>query len=344
MFSPKLTSHLTRSSNFDMPLNQAAELYTVSKYLGSGSFCDVFLLEPKNQDNQLPPLAINVARSDEKNPPRYLHDRIRRIAPRDRLKITQKPSSNIKFRENAVKTMSAEFTYASEILNPLDNPHIPRYYDHGYVNGAYCFIRDVGTECLKDILELLGHLKVTGALFFAGFILQALSDVLEAGKAKGILTIHGDVKPGNVFDYMLGDWGIGGHFYGEKIPSSEDLVVDIKAKGSPVQMAPELWNYQLHQTTDVYALGICLYRMLTGQDPYAEMRDEETDEYMPYYFLKDIHETATMIPLENCPELNELLAGMLEKDPTKRIPHKPLLAIFRKLQDNPPKYKAPRSY
>ena len=87
--------------------------------------------------------------------------------------------------------------------------------------------------------------------------------------------VHRDVKPGNIFvapngQVKLTDFGIA------KIIGQENLETTRMGLGSPSYMAPEqIMGDVLDGRTDIYAAGIVLYQMLTGQMPFSGKTYEE---------------------------------------------------------------------
>ncbi len=311
------------------------EDYTLEGLLGQGGYSDVFSLKPKDPSKELPNLALSVARySDNARQSearsKILEGDINLTLPRD-----------VALAGKSFHTMASEFDYATETLNTVQSPHIPYYFDEGFLNGAYCILREAGKIALEDWLKTHRILSVENALVLAGILLQALIDVLEAGKKKGVHAVHGDVGRENVFGNMIGDWGIGGLVYNNKIPSAKVLWPEKMVRGTPLYVAPELWINYRSITTDVYALGITLYYLLTGQDPYPNMRNPETGQYKKPHSLGKIHWQKNMIPLEDSPELNLLLGLMLTKKPQLRISHERLMPKIQALLDHPPEYEAP---
>lgn len=94
-------------------------------------------------------------------------------------------------------------------------------------------------------------------------------DTLEVAHRAGI--VHRDLKPANVFllsdgDVRLLDFGM------VRLHNAAPLTAAGMVMGSPSFMAPETWKGQsdlVDERADVYALGVILFRALTGELPFA---------------------------------------------------------------------------
>jgi serine/threonine-protein kinase len=97
-----------------------------------------------------------------------------------------------------------------------------------------------------------------------------IASALEHSHAAGVL--HLDVKPGNVWvtpDYRvkLLDFGIDSEL--ERTPSRTRAGRTLMF-GTPAYMAPEQWRLSIpDERTDVWALGVTLFELLTGDVPFA---------------------------------------------------------------------------
>jgi len=120
--------------------------------------------------------------------------------------------------------------------------------------------------------------------------------------------VHRDLKPGNIFNdegvVKIGDYGL------SKFISASRRSGQTESVGTVHYMAPEIANGRYGKEIDIYALGIILYELLTGQVPFE---GESVGEVL----MK--HLTATP-NVDLAPEpYRAVLMRLLEKDPQKRI-------------------------
>jgi serine/threonine-protein kinase len=145
----------------------------------------------------------------------------------------------------------------------LSHPHVVTVIDAGEDDGhPYIVFEYVEGETLKQRIRRLGMLPVQEAVAYAIEIGRALA----AAHAERI--VHRDVKPQNVLIDGEGrakvtDFGIARSLEQEgltqagRVLGTTDYVAPEQALGEPVT-----------EQSDVYALGICLFEMLTGDVPY----------------------------------------------------------------------------
>jgi serine/threonine protein kinase/tetratricopeptide (TPR) repeat protein len=129
--------------------------------------------------------------------------------------------------------------------------------------------------------------------------------------------VHGDLKPSNVFITRKGvvkllDFGLS-----HLIDASTSSTPHLPRGGTPPYMDPGQWREEpLDEHTDIWAAGVMLYELLTGELPYPSTSLEE---------LRTKVLSAEPVPLlrEHHPELpwelESLLAVALAKEPTKRL-------------------------
>lgn len=156
------------------------------------------------------------------------------------------------------------FEREARALERLRHPHIvPSYGIHQSGDLVFLLEQFVDGPTLKNILEQKEHklLPIEEAVIY----LKALGTALGYAHANGV--VHCDVKPGNVMvdrggNIFLADFGIARH--------ADSTTTTMGVAGSPAYMAPEqIRGEAVSPATDVYALGIILFEMLSGRRPFS---------------------------------------------------------------------------
>jgi len=159
----------------------------------------------------------------------------------------------------------ARFIREAQIIAGLNHPNIVQIYDAGQQNKLLYFVMEyVQGPTLSSLLHLDGTIAQHMAVEYAEQIAEALD---AAYRERHV--IHRDIKPENL---MLNRWGkikvmdfglarATGH---QKITVAKTLV------GSIYYASPEqVWGENLDNRSDIYALGVVLYEMVTGQRPFT---------------------------------------------------------------------------
>lgn len=154
------------------------------------------------------------------------------------------------------------FQREAELIAALEHPCIVPVYDFGWHGQQpYIVMRYMSAGSLDDRLAR-DEIKLTEA----AHILKRVSEALDAAHARNI--IHRDVKPSNILfdatgEAFLSDFGI----------AKSKPIVDDEGEwlvGTPAYMSPEQAKGEpVDGRADVYALGVVLYRLLTGQLPFS---------------------------------------------------------------------------
>jgi len=161
------------------------------------------------------------------------------------------------------RTFIERFTREVKVIAKLQHPRILPVYDYGEAEGMpYIVMALLPGGTLAD------RVKQQGALPFgeAARLLHQLAEGLEYAHEHGI--IHRDFKPSNVLldakgNAYLADFGIA------KVTQDTAQLTGSGMVGTPAYMAPEMSRPGgLSPLVDVYALGVTLYQMLAGQQPY----------------------------------------------------------------------------
>jgi hypothetical protein len=152
-------------------------------------------------------------------------------------------------------------------------------------------------------------------------VARGIADALTALHAAKV--VHRDLKPGNIvvpeeagaFQFRraaLIDFGVFGEL--TRRQSGANLTATGEIYGTPIYMAPEqLAGDSQSAATDVFGLGLVLFEMLTGTQPFGGQNTSER------VFRRLIAEAD--LPDSNAltPALRDLLRGMLRRNPFERV-------------------------
>ncbi|MBE2221374.1 MAG: serine/threonine protein kinase [Anaerolineae bacterium] len=159
----------------------------------------------------------------------------------------------------------ARFRSEGKFVAKLDHPHIVPVYDIGEEDGKpYLVMRYMAGGSLRNWIK-------RGALSLAQAtkVLEQISGALDEAHEHGI--IHRDIKPGNIMldqrgDIFLSDFGIVKDLYAPTQFTMSGAVIGTAAYMSAEQCAGK----EVNSRSDIYALGVVLYEMLTGKLPFEE--------------------------------------------------------------------------
>lgn len=159
----------------------------------------------------------------------------------------------------------ARFIREAQIMAGLNHPNIVQIYDAGQQNGVLYFVMEfVQGPTIGSLLHLDGSMPQHLA---AEYVAQ-IADALDAAyKERNV--IHRDLKPENL---MLDRWGrVKVMDFGlARAPGLQQITVAKTLVGSIYYASPEqIWGKQLDNRSDIYALGVVLYEMVTGQRPFS---------------------------------------------------------------------------
>ncbi len=224
-------------------------------------------------------------------------------------------------REVAIKVLPREFLHdpqfrarfdrEAKTVALIEHPAIVPVYDFGEEDGQpYIVMRYMSGGSLSDRL-IKGAMPVPEVIQ----MLSVLAPALDAAHAKGI--IHRDLKPGNIlFDQYhnpyISDFGIA-----RLTNTANATLTGTALVGTPAYMSPEQiqGDKALDGRSDIYALGVILFQMLTGSVPYhadtpAKMMMAHLLEPIP-----PIHVANANLPLA----MDAVVDQAMAKDPTQRF-------------------------
>ncbi|GCF07687.1 serine/threonine protein kinase [Dictyobacter arantiisoli] len=158
----------------------------------------------------------------------------------------------------------ARFTREAHIIAGLNHPNIVQIYDAGEQQKLLYFAMEfVQGPTLANLLYLDG----TIAPYFAAEYAAQIADALDAAYRERNV-IHRDIKPENL---MLSRWGkIKVMDFGlARAAGLQVITVARTLVGSIYYASPEqIWGHVLDNRSDIYALGVVLYEMVSGTRPF----------------------------------------------------------------------------
>ena len=201
------------------------------------------------------------------------------------------------------------FVAEASLAGKLNHPHIIDIYDavvepnRSYLVMEYVPGSTLEKHSARDRLLPIG--KVVEIVF-------KCIRALEYAHQHGI--IHRDIKPGNILLSADGETKISdfGASFQQRL---EDKTTQIKGIGSPAYMSPEQLRLEpLNQQTDIYSLGVTMFRLLTGRLPY----EAGSHVALTYAILNTPPPKPSSLRPDLPPLLDEIVLKAIDKDPATR--------------------------
>jgi beta-lactam-binding protein with PASTA domain/serine/threonine protein kinase len=206
----------------------------------------------------------------------------------------------------------------------LSHPHVVGVLDQGEDGRiAYLVMEYIKGHTLRDVIKDKGALSPRLALALIDPVVEGLGAAHAAGM------IHRDIKPENVLiaddgRIKLGDFGLA-----RAISTSTSTGALI---GTVAYLSPELvLGKQADARSDIYSVGIMLYEMLTGSQPF----DGEVPIQVAYQHVNSTVGAPSALVPGLAGELDELVQWCTANDPDKRpVDGNALLSELRHIRTN----------
>ncbi|MFN8418614.1 MAG: serine/threonine-protein kinase [Anaerolineae bacterium] len=204
-------------------------IYTLTLWLGEGAHVDAFLAKKRNSKK---PLVIKVLKDNLARTEEYF----------------------------------ARFDQEAQAALELSHPNIVKVLDYKREGDILYLVEEFMAG--GSLMDIFASKPGPLLLEHATKILKDIAAALDYAHERGI--IHRDLKPENILfaedgHAALSDLGITKTLNPQAARSKHDLEF-----GNPKYMSPEEWQGKIADPrTDIYALGVILFEMLTGQLPFA---------------------------------------------------------------------------
>ncbi len=221
-------------------------------------------------------------------------------------------------REVAIKVLPREmlhdpqfrsrFEREIKLIAALEHPSIVPVYDVGEENGQpYFVMRYMGGGSLSDLFQRGGF-----SIQDTARIIERIAQGLAYAHRKGI--IHRDLKPDNILfddngEPFISDFGVA------KLSEASGSLTGSGVIGTPAYMSPEqAQGTEVDSRSDVYGLGVILYQMLSGHQPYSA---DTPMGVVVKHITEPVPEILNVNP-DLPAEADEIIKTAMAKDKTRR--------------------------
>ncbi len=246
----------------------------------------------------------------------------------------------------AVKIIHPELLADPQILNGfkneasallrLDHPHIIKVISMEITPQQAYIVTELvkGGSLAKKMQPDPFALAQPMALDWVAYYLEQIAEALDYTHTTW--GPHRDLKPENILldeneRVKLADFGVAlpqiNHSRSSRLLSAE-------AWGTPEYAAPEVWDDKVSRASDIYALGVLLFQMISGQTPYSGT----PPALLKHHTLSPIPRLAERAASLSYPKgLDTVLAKALAKNPKDRPPTAlELHRLFKAALENSP--------
>lgn len=221
------------------------------------------------------------------------------------------------------KDLVQRFFNEAKAVTEIQHPNIVDVIDYGFVPNertggerVYFVMEYLEGKTLSQMLQAKKRLDENEARMIA---LQ-IADALRASHQKGI--IHRDLKPDNIvvrkrpngrMTVKILDFGIAKLVGDDRTEQTQQGVV----MGTPSYMSPEQCEGQgdIDHRSDVYSLGVVLFKMVTGKVPFSGQRYSDV---LVQHLTKPPPKPSSFVRISSHVEV--LILKMLQKRKSRRLP------------------------
>jgi ABC-type dipeptide/oligopeptide/nickel transport system permease subunit len=203
------------------------------------------------------------------------------------------------------------FEREARLASELRHPNIVMIFDIAEQNGVnYIVMELLDGRSLHEVIRQDGPLPLDRAIGLLG----QLADALDFAHQRGV--VHRDIKPGNALvganDHVtLVDFGIARAAEGTRLTEASSRI------GTAEYMAPEtITEGESGAGTDLYALGVIAYEMLTGRVPFTGVNSQTIMYAQIHTPPPPPRSLRTDLP----PAVEQVVLRQLDKDPAHRYP------------------------
>ncbi len=201
------------------------------------------------------------------------------------------------------------FQREADAIASIDHPNVVKVLDHGSADGShYIAMELIEGPTLQQLIRERGRLSEEDARYLG----EQIAAGLAAAHDRGV--IHRDLKPANILVDAAGtakvsDFGIA------HLASMTQLTRTGEVLGTPRYIAPEQVAGKIDARTDLYALGLVLYELVTGAPAF----DGETSFQIVRKQLREKPPSLRAAVPSVSRRFESIVTRALQKEPAKRF-------------------------